>query len=238
MGIVVEHLDIEVGIGGHEVEHIAFPHIRPVFPTYVPAFYQHLVETVLGGEVDVALHVLVVGLVGAVGLYLTPVDLIEFDRGEVVGVMPGTTSYDHLPPHAAVLRGMDPGGILQLTGLVQVQDEAVREHVTGIVRYHHRAPGRLTGCLHRTLQTSGVRCEMTHKCKHLRQGIRSGLRIGGIYIAATHQFLGEVLGVGIHEFEMHRGIVLTGSLMDVDIQAVVALHLERGLHTCLREHGH
>ena len=88
VGIVVQHLDIEVGIGGHEVKHVAFPHIRPVFPTDVPTFYQHLVETVLGGEVNVTLHVLVISLVRAVGLHLTPVDLVEFDRGEVVGVMP------------------------------------------------------------------------------------------------------------------------------------------------------
>ena len=79
---------------------------------------------------------------------------------------------------------------------------------------------------------------MTHKRKHLRQGIGRRLRIRGIDIAATHQFLGEILGVGIHEFEMHRGIVLTGRLMDIDIQAVVALHLERGLHTGGREHSH
>ena len=133
VGIVVEHLDIEVGIGGHEVEHVAFPHVRPVFPTDVPTFYQHLVEAVLGSEVNVTLHVLVVSLVGAVGLHLTPVDLIEFDRGEVVGVVPTTATYDHLPPHAAVLRGMDPRGILNLTRLIEVQDKIVREHVTGIV---------------------------------------------------------------------------------------------------------
>ena len=65
--------------------------------------------------------------------HTTPVDLVEFDRGEVVGIMPGTPSYDHLPPHTAVLRGMDPGGILKLTRLIEVQDKIVREHVAGIV---------------------------------------------------------------------------------------------------------
>ena len=72
---------------------------------------------------------------------------------------------------------------------------------------------------------------MTHEGERLRQGIGRGFRIGGIDIAATHQFRGEVLGLGIHELEMHCGIVLTGCLMDIDIQAVVALHLEGGLHT-------
>ena len=47
-----------------------------------------------------------------------------------------------------------------------------------------------------------------------------------------------MLGVCIDEFEVHRGIVGTGSLVDVDIQPVVALHLQRCLHTRLREDGH
>ena len=72
---------------------------------------------------------------------------------------------------------------------------------------------------------------MTHEGERLRQGIGRGFRIGGIGIAATHELLREMFCFGIHELEMHRSIVLTGCLMDIDIQAVVALHLEGGLHT-------
>ena len=39
VGILVEHLDVEVGIGRHEVEDIALPHIGPVFPADVPSLY-------------------------------------------------------------------------------------------------------------------------------------------------------------------------------------------------------
>ena len=123
VSIVVESLDVEVGVGRHEVEHIALPHVRPVFPAHVPAFHEHLVKTVLGGEVDITLHVLVVGFVRTVGCHLRPVDLIKMDGGEVVRVVPGATSHNHLPPHTAVLGRMDPTGVIKCTRLVEVQDE-------------------------------------------------------------------------------------------------------------------
>ena len=108
VGIVVEHLDIEVGIRRHEVEDIALPHVCPVFPTNVPTLDKHLVETVLGSKVDVALHVFVVGLVSAIGLHLRPVNLVELDAGVIVGIVPVATTHNHLPPDTTVLRGMNP----------------------------------------------------------------------------------------------------------------------------------
>ena len=127
---------------------------------------------------------------------------------------------------------MDPRGILDLTGLVEVEDEVVGEHIAGIVGNHHRTPGGLTGCLHTSLQTSGIGGEVTHEGERLRQGPGRRFGVGGISIAATHELLGEVLGLGVDEFEVHRGIVLTGGLVDVDIQTVGTLHLEGGLHAC------
>ena len=37
---------------------------------------------------------------------------------------------------------------------------------------------------------------------------------------------------------MHRGIVDAGSLVNIDVESVVGLHLERRLHTGFREHCH
>ena len=88
VSIVVKHLDVEVGIRRHEVEHVALPQVGPVFPTHVPAFHQHLVKSVLGGKVDVALHLLIVGSMTAIGLHLRPIYLVEFDAGKLVGIVP------------------------------------------------------------------------------------------------------------------------------------------------------
>ena len=162
----------------------------------------------------------------SVGLHLAPVDLVELDRGEVVGVVPVALAYNHLPPHTAVLRGVDPGGVFDLTGLIEVEDEVIREHVARIVADHHCAPWCLTGCLHGSLQTSGIGCQMADEGEGLWQRPWRWLGIGGVGVAATHKLLGEVLGLGIDEFEVHRGVILTGCLVDVDVEAVVALHLQ------------
>ena len=71
---------------------------------------------------------------------------------------------------------------------------------------------------------------MTDEGKRLWQRIVDRKRIGGIGIAATAQFRRECLGLSIHQFEVHRGIIRTSGLMDIDIEPVVALHLERCLH--------
>ena len=238
MGIFVEHLDIEIRIRGNEVEDIALPEVSPVFPTNIPTFYQHLVKTVLGCEVDITLHLLVVGTMNAIRLHLCPVDLVEFDAGVVVGIVPGALTHNHLPPYATVFRGMDPRGILDLTRFIEVEDEVIGEHITCVVRYHHSTPRCLTRCLHRTFQTSSIRSEVAHERKDLRQRIRRWLRIGSIGIRKAHQLLREMLGLSINELKVHGGIIQASSLVDVDVKSVITLHLESGLHTRLREHSH
>ena len=108
VGVVVEHLKVEVGVGCLEVEDVALPQVGPVFPAYVPPLDEDLVQTVLGREVDVSFYLFVVGGVAAVGLGLTVVEGVELDAGLVVGVVPVGLAHYHLPPYAAVLRGVYP----------------------------------------------------------------------------------------------------------------------------------
>ena len=248
VGIGVEHLDVEVGIGCLEVEHIAFPHVRPVFPTYVPSFHQHLVKSVLGGEVDVTFHLLVVCGMTSVGLCLLIIDdrglgigegiASEFDAGELIGVVPRALADDHLPPHTTVFRGMNPRGVFNFARFVEVEDEVAGKHVAGIVAHHHRAPRGLTRRLHRPLQTRCIGGQMADKSERLGQRIVGRLGIRCVGIASTSKLGRERLCLSIHQLEMHRGIVGTGSLVDVNVETVVALHLKRGLHTCLGENSH
>ena len=121
--IVVEHLNVEVGIRRHKVKNVAFPHVCPIFPTNIPSLYKYLVKTILGSEVDIALHILVVSLVRAVRFHLRPVNFIELDAGEVVGIVPVATTHNHLPPDTAILGGMNPRRIVKSARLVEVQNE-------------------------------------------------------------------------------------------------------------------
>ena len=88
VSILVQHLDIEIGVWGYKVEYITLPHISPVLPTYVPTFNQYLVEAVLGSKVDIALYLLVVSGMATIGFNLVPVNLVEFNAGVIVGIVP------------------------------------------------------------------------------------------------------------------------------------------------------
>ena len=121
--IVVQHLDVEIGIRRLEVEYISLPHVRPVFPSYIPSFYEHFVEPVLGCKVDVTLYLLIVGCVASVRPYCFPIDVVEFDAGEFVGLVPRTLTYNHFPPYTAVFCRMNPRNVFECTRLVEVEDE-------------------------------------------------------------------------------------------------------------------
>ena len=133
---------------------------------------------------------------------------------------------------------MNPTGVLQLAGLVQVQNQVAREHVARIVAHHHRSPGRLARRLHGPLQSGGIGGEMAHEGQWCWQRIGRRLRVRRIGIAAAAEFCGEGLRLGINQLQVHRGIVQAGSLVDVDIQPVGGFHLQRRLHARRREHRH
>ncbi len=67
MGIVVERLDIKVGIWCHEVKHIIFLAPEPVLPANIPALHEQLVESVGRCKIDIALYVVGSGAMASVG---------------------------------------------------------------------------------------------------------------------------------------------------------------------------
>ena len=69
VSIVIKHVDVEVWVGGLEIEYIIFRVSEPVLPAYVPAFNQKLVETMLGSEVNVFFYIVVVGRMLTMCLY-------------------------------------------------------------------------------------------------------------------------------------------------------------------------
>ena len=236
MSILVEHLDIEIRIWGNEVEDITFPHVSPVFPAYIPSLYEHLIQTILRSKVNITLNIFVIGLVCAIWLNFTPVYLVEFDAGVVVGVMPTATSDNHLPPYSTVLCWMNPRGILEFAWLIEIQNQIRCQHVTSIVADHNCTPRSLTRSLHSTLQSCCIRSKMANKGKCLRHWPRRRFRIWSICITASTEFCSQSLSLGINKLEVHSSIVCTSGLVDIDVKAVSALHLKRCLNTCLREY--
>ena len=201
--IGVEPRKVEVGIRGNKVENVEFLAAEPVFPALVPALYKKGVKTVGRGEIEVTLHVLRGGAVAAVRSGLGIVGFAEAYCRKVVGVAPVGFAGDHLPPHAHVFHGMNPGGgVGNGTGLVQIQDKPGSQHITGIVHGHHRAPRALARSLHAALPALGIRGKPGGEGAGARVVVKAGRRI-----------------------VQHRGLV------NVDVEAVVGTHLQRGLHS-------
>ena len=155
VGIFVEGLDVEIGIGRLEVEHLLLHVSCPVFPTNVPALYQHLVEPVFGCEVDIFAHVGVVCRVSARGFGLGVVRFAQYHRGILLRIGPIAFARDHLPPNAHVLDGPYPRRVGILAGVVEVEYEVGGEHSACVVGYHHRAPRTAEG---RVQVSLGTRC--------------------------------------------------------------------------------
>ena len=108
MGIVIKSLDVKIRIWRYKVENITFPHVCPVFPSYVPSFNQYLVKTVFSGKVNVSAYLFVVGSMTTMWFYTFPIHLIYIYRREVIRIMPVALTNNHLPPYATVFGWMNP----------------------------------------------------------------------------------------------------------------------------------
>ena len=156
LSVAVDLLDVKVGVGGDEIKDVVLLVSKPVLPAYVPSLYQQPIHPVGGRKVDEALHISGRGSVATVGLHLGVVGPVEVDAMEVIGVSPGALAGDHLPPDAHVLHRLDPGGVLDLAGLIEVIDQLARKDVPRIIADDDRTPGGVEGGLHMPLASLSV----------------------------------------------------------------------------------
>ena len=84
--IFVDALHIKIWIRSHKIKHIIFLMTEPVFPTNIPTFHQHSIETMLGSEVDVTFHILRVGGMATAGLALRVVRLAQLHTEQFVRI--------------------------------------------------------------------------------------------------------------------------------------------------------
>ena len=188
VGVFVQGRQVEVGIGGEEVEDELFLFAIPILPADVPAFDEEGVEAIGSGEVDITTHVGVVGAMGAVGFGVHVVSLAEDDGRIVVGVCPGALTRNHLPPNTHILDGVNPRHVLQSARLVEVEDETRSQGLGGRGGHHNGAPRRMARGLHAAFVTCGI-------------GAEEGMKY-------------HILVVKI---EVHGRIVKRGGLVDVDV---------------------
>ena len=119
--ICVQHLHVEIRIGSDEIKHIIFWFAEPIFPAFIPAFYQYLIETMLRCKVDITFYFVIVGSMTSVRACLWIIRLSEFDGINIICICPTAFSGNHLPPHTDILHRFNPRNILISTWFVQIQ---------------------------------------------------------------------------------------------------------------------
>ena len=177
---------------------------KPIFPTLVPAFHQHSIKSMLGSKIDVFLHILRVGCMSSMRLCLRVVGLAQLDGTEVIRVGPMATIRNHVPPHTDIFGWLNPRSISDFARLIQVQCHAGSKNVLTTPTYNNRAPRTHTRSLHPSLVALSVRSEP---------------RLEGLGAFSV--------------VEVHRSIVQTSSLMQIDIKSRIGLQHQCRLHTSL-----
>ena len=144
-GVTLQLFDVEVGIGFVEEELTIFPVRSPVFPTFVPAFYQYSVDAMGGGEVDIFLHMGGIGGVMTIGFQFGIIRNAGLGLVEIT-ICPGLSfACEHFPPHADEFHRTNPGGIFILARFVQIINQLRSKNVTGIIANNNGTPGRQHG---------------------------------------------------------------------------------------------
>ena len=164
----------------------------PVFPTYVPAFNEHLVDTIFGCKVNVFLHILGCCAVSAVWFSLAVIGFSELNRWEFVCVIPAILAHNHLPPYANILGWVNPTCIFNLARFVQVEYQVARKHVASIVADDYCAPRSFARSLHIALHTCGIGCQPAFK---------------------HHVFVVQI--------QVHCGVIDTRSFVKIDVKTIV-----------------
>ena len=124
MSVLIERFEVEVGIRGYKIEHIVFFVTKPVFPTYIPTFYKHLVEAVFCCKIDIFAHFFVISTVGTIRFSFAVINGIEVDSREVVRIAPRVFTGNHFPPNTDVFYRFNPRSIGDSARFVEVENQA------------------------------------------------------------------------------------------------------------------
>ena len=112
-GITMNLFYVEIGIRSDEIEYIIFAVTEPVFPTFVPSFYQYCIKTVGGSEIDITFYVSGVSGMFAVRFGFWIICFTQFYTSQLIGVGPWALSGYHIPPHADIFHRFYPRGCIR-----------------------------------------------------------------------------------------------------------------------------
>ena len=124
VSVFVKRFEVEVGVRSYKIEHIVFFVTKPIFPTYVPTFYKHLVEAVFCCKIDIFAHFFVVSAVGTIGFSFGVIYGIKVNGREVVSITPRVFTGNHFPPNTHVFYRFNPRSIGDSTRFVEIENQS------------------------------------------------------------------------------------------------------------------
>ena len=124
VSVLIERFEVEVGIRGYKIEHIVFFVTKPVFPTYIPTFYKHLIESVFRCKINIFAHFFVVSAVGTIRFSFAVINGIKVDSREVVSIAPRVFTGNHFPPNTYVFYRFNPRSIGDSTRFVEIENQS------------------------------------------------------------------------------------------------------------------
>ena len=208
LSVVTELSHIEVGIRSDEVEDAILAVTEPVFPTDIPAFDQDGIEAMLRGKVDVFLDVLGVGSVLTIRAYLRVVRLTDLHIRKVIGISPRALTRDHFPPDPYIFNRLNPVGRLIGARLIEVVGELRGKDIARVTADDGGTPRRVEG---------GFDVPAIALC------------IGGQLDMEGHRLVIQI--------KVDRREVDECRFVQVDVDTLIRLEHQRGLHARLGEGG-
>ena len=86
LSIRIKHLHVKIRIRSDEIKDIILRISKPVFPTFIPAFHQYLVESMFGSKINITFHFIIVGRMASVWLCFGIIRLSKFHRINIIRI--------------------------------------------------------------------------------------------------------------------------------------------------------
>ena len=116
--IVTNSFDIKIWIRSYEIKNIIFGMAKPIFPSFVPSFYQNPVKSVLRSKINVFFHIFGSSSVTTVGFYFSEIGNTKLHRRQFIGIRPTTFIGNHFPPNPNIFHRFYPRSIFNFTRIV------------------------------------------------------------------------------------------------------------------------
>ena len=106
--ILLKFFHVKVRVRSDKVEHIILALTEPIFPTFVPSFYQYLAKSVFCCKIDIAFYVSCISRVLAVRFNFRIIGYAQFNTIEFVCISPSAFVGNHIPPYSDVFHRSNP----------------------------------------------------------------------------------------------------------------------------------